>query len=81
MVATLHFQILSRMSVGEGKNMEEFSDGEQTIRSRGLSVFVEGADGEEVEIKPNSELAGWVSVLGSHESLEEAVNAAKRSKI
>ena len=80
MVVTLHFQILSRMSVGEGKNMGEFSDGEQTIRSRGLSVFVEGADGVEVEIKPNSELAGWESVLGSHESLEEAVNAAKRSK-
>ena len=56
-------------TAGEEKTMEKTLDGRPTIRSRGLSVFIEE---EEISLQETQ----WKSETGLFNTLEEAINDA-----
>lgn len=62
-------------TAGEEKTMEKTLDGHPTIKSRGLSVFI-----EEEEISLQEEIClfkiQWKSETGLFNTLEEAINDA-----
>lgn len=56
-------------TAGEEKTMEKTLDGRPTIKSRGLSVFIEE---EEISLQETQ----WKSETGLFNTLEEAINDA-----